>query len=281
MPLPDNVDPIQLSPDGGRLWATMFHASALDLRCNVFVYTPPGVVSGRRLAELPVLYLLHGMWGSEIDWPFKGNAQATLDAEINAGRVRPMLVAIPHDGLQAEGTCYADWHNGGGAFERYMVNDLRRFVEKELTGGMRPGGRRAIAGLSMGGYGSMMLSLRHPRLFRAAASMSGVPRTIGGVRRPTLGKRIFGPLSNNPTSYRRQYDPWTLVEDPARTRRLGLYLDCGRADFLLRMNRKFHARLERLGVEHVYHEYAGDHTWPSWRKRLPHALRFVSGHLDG
>ncbi len=281
MPLPANVDPIQLSPAGGRLWATMFHSPTLDMRCNVFVYTPPGVgPKSKKLATLPVCYLLHGMDGSEIDWPFKGNAQATLDREIAAGRVAPMVVAMPHDGLAVEGTCYANWQRGGGRFEDYLAEDLRRFVEVDLTGGeLRPRGQRVVGGLSMGGFGSLILALRHPRLFAAAASMSGAVRPIGGLRRPALGKRIFGPLSRDPSSYRRRYDPWHLAADPARTAGLGLYLDIGRDDFLLNMNRKFHRRLNELGVEHTYREFAGEHNWTAWRKRLPIVLRFLSKHL--
>ena len=54
-----------------------------------------------------------------------------------------------------------------------------------------------------------------------------------------------------------------------------------RRDFLLAMNRKLHARMCRLGVRHAYAEYAGAHDWPSWRKRLPHALRFLGRELGG
>jgi S-formylglutathione hydrolase FrmB len=258
----------------------MFLSRALDRRCNVFIYTPPGVgPASPKLAELPVLYLLHGMWGSEIDWPFKGDAHNTLDREIRAGRCPPIIVAIPHDGLEDEGTFYCDWHDGP-RFERYMAADLRRFVEVETLGRMRPRSQRLIAGLSMGGFGALMLSLRNPKLFGAAGSLSGAVRPIGRPRSRTLGERIFGPLSDDPSSYRRQRDPGVLIDDPARTRGLGLYLDCGRDDYLLAMNRKFHARLERLGVEHVYREYQGDHTWPSWRKRLPHLLRFMARQLN-
>jgi S-formylglutathione hydrolase FrmB len=158
-----------------------------------------------------------------------------------------------------------------------MIDDLRRFVERELTGRMRRRGGRLIAGLSMGGFGSLMLALRHPRLFRGAGSLSGAVRPIGDWRKRRLGGAIFGPISSDPRSRRRRHDPATLIEQPARVRRLALYLDCGRADALLAMNRKLHRKLARLGIEHAWHEYAGDHTWPSWRKRLPHALRYLAG----
>jgi putative tributyrin esterase len=165
MPMPAVVRPMQLAANGGKLWPAMFHSQTLDIRCNVFVYTPPGVGrAGRALANLPVLYLLHGMWGSEIDWPFKGDAQAILDREMLTGRVRPMLVAMPHDGLADNGTFYSNWFGESrlaatrrGArslnFEDYFLADLRRFVEVELAERERPREQRAIAGLSMAGFG--------------------------------------------------------------------------------------------------------------------------------
>jgi len=277
---PATITPIRLSRRGGRLWPVMFKSPTLNARANVLVYTPPGVgPNDDALAHLPVLYLLHGMWGSELDWAFKGNAQAILDREILAGRVRPMIVAIPNDGLHDDGTFYSNWHHNGPRFEDYVLGDVRRFVEVETLGRLRPRRRRLVAGNSLGGFGALTLALRHPTLFAAAASLSGAVRPIGSPRRRTLGVEIFGPLSPVRASYRRQRDPHMLIEDRGRTGRLGLYLDCGRGDFLLPMNRKFHAKLLRLNVVHTYGEYAGDHSWPCWQKRLPHALRFLSGQL--
>ncbi len=287
MPMPDVVRPIRISRQGGQLWPTMFRSAALSIRCNVFVYTPPGVGrAGRSLARLPVLYLLHGMWGSEIDWPFKGDAQAILDRQIASGRIPPVLVAMPHDGLADDGTFYANWHDSGGLprrFEDYMTVDLPRFVEFELTGRMRVRNERILAGLSMGGFGALMLALRHPEMYLAAASLSGAVRPIGHPRHPDLGLRIFGPFDRCPDSFRSRHDPAVLAAaqtaaDPRR--RVDLYLDCGRSDALLAMNRKLHARLRRLGVDHEYAEYSGAHDWPSWRKRLPHALRFLARALS-
>ena len=300
MPMPNEVRPIRSSARGGLLWPAMFYSGVLDARCNVFVYTPPGVGrKGRALARLPVLYLLHGMWGSEIDWPFKGNVQAIMDREILAGRVPPMLVAMPHDGLANHGTFYSNWYDAlagkagrGGhklaagqsgprrRFEDYILSDLRKFVEVDLADAMRPRSRRLIAGLSMGGFGTLALSLRNPELFLAAASLSGATRPIGDWRHTELGQRIFGPLSSDPASHRRRHDPAVLVADPARGRAVSLYLDCGRSDFLLAMNRKLHGRLNRLGIDHAYHEYSGGHDWPSWRKRLPHVLRFMARQMS-
>jgi putative tributyrin esterase len=306
MTLPAVVRPIQLRKEGGRLWPAMFKSAALGIRCNVFVYTPPGIDrdarSAARLAKLPVLYLLHGMWGSEIDWPFKGDAQAILDREILAGRVPPMIVAMPHDGLADNGTFYANWFVGRKAkagdstpslghlrFEDYVINDLRRFVEVELAGkpdsalsdpdaSLRDRRNRFVVGLSMGGFGSLILSLRHPDIFCAAASLSGAVRPIGSPRHPELGERIFGPV-DRAHRYRSDYDPHLLVErfTENQANRVALCLDCGRSDGLLPMNRKLHAKLNRLGLPHRYVEYAGAHDWPSWRKRLPHVLRFLAG----
>ena len=64
---------------------------------------------------------------------------------------------------------YSDWRDGP-AWERFHLGELRRLLERRY----RASDRRAVAGLSMGGFGAMSYAARHPGFFRAAASYSGL-----------------------------------------------------------------------------------------------------------
>ena len=113
----------------------------------------------------PTLYLLHGCCDGDLgyrDWTDNTDAEA-LTAHTNA------LVVMPEGGPAG---FYSDWLSGP-AWETFHLTELRRLLEREY----RSGHRRAIAGLSMGGFGALSYAARHPGMFRAAASYSGVVHT--------------------------------------------------------------------------------------------------------
>ena len=114
----------------------------------------------------PVLYLLHGADSDYRSWTRYGDAEA-----ITAHA--PMIVVMPDGG--AEGW-YTDWYQGDRPvqprWETYHVGELIPWVDATYrTIAARRG--RAIAGLSMGGYGALSYAARHPGTFAAAASFSG------------------------------------------------------------------------------------------------------------
>jgi S-formylglutathione hydrolase FrmB len=110
----------------------------------------------------PVLYLLHGCCDSYVSW-----TRSTDVEQLTAGT--DVLVVMPEAG--ADGF-YSDWWNGGSGgpprWETFHLTELRQILER----GYRASPRRAVAGLSMGGYGTMKYA--ETGLFRAAASYSGV-----------------------------------------------------------------------------------------------------------
>src|SRR3954465_284214 len=123
-------------------------------------YDPSG---GRRY---PVLYLLHGCCDDYRSWTDKGDAE-----KITAGR--PLIVVMPDAG---QAGFYSDWYNAGAGgppkWETFHIGQLVPWVDQTFATDARREGR-ALAGLSMGGFGTMSYAARHPDLFVAAASFSG------------------------------------------------------------------------------------------------------------
>ena len=255
----------------GRIEALMFASRVLGRRCNVLMHLPARWGRGAR-----ILYLLHGMYGSEVDWVYKGAIGQTVDRLRLAGRIGPMIVAMPNDGLAGDGTFYVNWQDGTGRFEDYMVMEVVREVERGL-GVVVNRSRRAIAGLSMGGFGALALALRHPGLFCAAGSLSGAFDALHRPGLSALGRRMFGRIGGD---FWRQHDPAWLVANRRASRRVALHINCGRADGLIEANHRLHQRLEALGLEHEYREFPGGHDWGYWRRRVVPVLEFVWRQLE-
>jgi S-formylglutathione hydrolase len=223
-------------------------------------------VSARRY---PVLYLLHGLSGGYTDWGDRTRL-ATHLAGID------VIVVMP----DADDSWYVDAE--ALRYESYVARDLLEEVDRRfLTVATRSG--RAIAGLSMGGYGAIKIALRYPDRFHLAGSFSGAFDVVRDGRqaewlRDTEGfVRAFGP----PASPRRvENDIYRIaaLADPAAAPYL--YLDCGWSDFLLRANREFVALLQQRKIAYEYHEVPGTHSWEYWDSRLPEFLGLLNGALS-
>lgn len=236
----------------------------------------------------PVLYLLHGGGGTHVDWTHLGANDSVGDA--------PVILVQPSGG---KGSWYMDASvaglDGRPQWETYIITELLPWVDAQLrTIGHRYG--RAIAGLSMGGYGTMSYAARHPDLFAAASAYSGAVDTRGelvanwiGVS-PIIDVRmpysIFGPW---PLDQKRRlaHNPYSLAHQ-LRGIRIALYFGNGRAgplddkggfnppgefmDWIQeaevhKMNVALHERLEQLGIAHDYLPYGdGQHTGGYWQR---------------
>jgi S-formylglutathione hydrolase FrmB len=158
-------------------------------------------------------------------------------------------------------------------------------VEKRFrTVGAREG--RAVAGLSMGGYGSLKFGLKYPERFALAASMSGAlgaPSWLPDQPLPSFVKpsiaRVFG-AADNPV--RPANDIYKIVREMPAARVASLpyfYLDCGTEDALLASNRDFAALLVEHKIPHEYRQLPGGHSWPYWDRQVREVLRLAAQRL--
>ena len=235
-----------------------FHAKALEKWSSMAVLLPEGK------GPFPVLYLLHGLSDDHTAWLRRTSIERYVEG-------MGLIVVMP-DGHRS--WYVNDPRAGGHAYEDHIVKDVVGFVDRSFR--TVPGRRgRAIAGLSMGGFGAVMLALRHPELFCAACSHSGALAAFHDGARHSEG--LLALTSAVPPG---KHDCFRLARrlKPPR-RRPALRLDCGTEDFLLPGNRAFHAHLAKLGLPHVYEEYPGDHNWGYWDLHVQDTIRFVREHL--
>jgi enterochelin esterase-like enzyme len=232
------------------------------------VVLPEGYEASRR--RYPVVYLLHGIGGHEDEW-----LNGSRIAEYAGGRETILVCA------DAAQRCYVDSADGASLCETMAARDLVAFVDRTYRTIPRREAR-GLMGLSMGGYGALYLSLRHPATFRAAVSLSGA-FLIGQVRfaerRPNLAHvdALFPPTRSG----RERWDLFDQVRSapPPVLEGLRWKLLCGVEDGLIEINRALHRYLSFHGVEHRYDEYPGGHTWPFWDEHAAESLDFLGEEL--
>jgi S-formylglutathione hydrolase FrmB len=301
-----------------RVAADSFWSQALGLRKQFVVYLPPSydATSQRRY---PVAYYLHGMWGDEWNWVRSGGIDRTLDSLV-AGGLPEMIVVMP-DG---DDGWYTTWNNLGNnaecrrskppgrqsetvdaycvpwpKYDDYIARDLVARVDSVYRT-IPSRSARAIAGLSMGGYGAISLALMYPDVFSAAASHSGVVSPLYMGPHPYVAPPRYATseaeLKQNAgnlwpamvLAFGRDTTGW-WPRDPGRraaralkadrSRMPALMLDVGAQDPYVDQSRDFHATLERLGVTHSYAEWPGAHNWDYWRLHAGESLRWIGGHI--
>lgn len=270
LPVPPQEPPLR-APVGTehRVREASFHSPALGREVRYRVVVPEDYDRGAR--RYPVLYLLHGLYGDYRNWTTRTDLVRYV-----AGR--GLIVAMPDAG----DSWYANAPGEPAArYEDFLLEDFLAEVDARFrTVAARQS--RAIAGLSMGGYGAVKLALRRPERFGFAASFSGAlnaareledegPEFRDGLR------RALGPPAS---PARRREDVFALLAaaDPAALPYF--YLDCGSSDFLLEANRRFVARLQARGAAYEYHEVPGGHDWSYWDRRLPEMLRALLRELQ-
>ncbi|MGH9411948.1 MAG: alpha/beta hydrolase [Vicinamibacterales bacterium] len=233
------------------------------------VLLPGGYARSR--GRYPVLYLLHGLGGDHLDWSTRTNL-AQLAARL------PVVIVMP----EGENAWYTNAADGGARFEDYIANDLVQDVERKYRV-IRARYGRAIAGLSMGGYGAIKIALRHPSEFVAAGSFSGAFRATDvdyDDSLPTALReeiyRAYGPADSDT----RTANDVSLIAASAPV--IGspvLYLDCGTSDPFLPSNRVVVAVLQKRGFRYEYHEVPGAHAWDYWNRRIAVFLPWVMQKL--
>ncbi|WP_281887346.1 alpha/beta hydrolase family protein [Paenibacillus sp. YYML68] len=251
-----------------------FFSGALYRRKVCQVYVPDSYEQDED-RRYPVVYLLHGLYGDATSWTVKGNAEATLNAMIASKQLSDCIVVMPDDGGYGHGTFYINWYDGTGRFEDYILYDLIPAVDREFRT-IADRAMRSVVGLSMGGYGAVVLSLRNPDTFGAAASISGVLMSVSFISDQELRTevpRMIGPLHG---PHAKEVDVHMLAARRAREeQKPALHMNCGRSDFLYPVNLAFKATLEHLGYEHEYMEFDGEHNWDYFGTHLVEALTFI------
>jgi putative tributyrin esterase len=239
----------------------------------------------------PVLYLLHGYSGNYTNWSRMGVP--------DYARAYDLIVVMPDGG----NSWYVNWAKSEEGqknnWEDAIVKDLIGHVDATYrTIAKREG--RAINGLSMGGYGGLLLGLKHPDMFCSVGSHSGAialarsaaERLKAGTEAPKKAKapsttvdpkigiegfssqaerspkgQIFSDADNASAN-----DPFQLVLSIPRDKLPHIYIDCGTEDGLIKSNIEFVKLLMDKQIPFTYAQSGGGHNAPYWTREVGHSM---------
>jgi putative tributyrin esterase len=223
-------------------------------RGDICVYVPPGTKSTH---TLPIVILLHGVYGSAWSWAYSAGVHLTVNELIRKGELPPMILAMPSDGLWGDGSGFLSHSTCN--FEKWIAEDVPAAVRENIAGA-KEDSPLFISGLSMGGFGALRIGAKYGLQFRAISGMSSITSL------PQIKLFVEEPLK-------------CYAQDNKIDELPPLRFDCGESDLLLTYNRDLHKKMEKEGISHIYEEFGGGHEWSYWSKHVVKSLKFFAGHL--
>jgi enterochelin esterase-like enzyme len=243
------------------------------------VYLPPDYDLSAR--SYPVVYLLHGYTDDNTGWLQFGEINRYADKAIGEGIIPPMIIVMPN----GDSSWYINSYDGKEAYEDFFIKEFMPAVEKRFRIKAEKQ-YRGIAGLSMGGYGSLLLALKHPDLFAAAAPLSAAVFTDDALK--AMPDRVwevtFGPLygrdlkgADRLSAAWYANSPLKIIEQkPADDlKEVRYWIDCGDDDGLSEGNCLLHIALMKKHIPHEFRVRDGNHNWTYWRTGITDALKFI------
>lgn len=251
-----------------------FHSEILGRTVKYSVYLPDGYESSTR--SYPTLYLLHGWTDDETSWIQMGNMQPIMDKAIQSESTVDMVVVMP----DARETWYVNAYDGKDSYEDMFFKELIPYMEKTYR--LRKQTEyRAIAGLSMGGYGALLYAIHHPEYFSVCAPLSAAVYTEEVInktmqsRRGNLFEQLFGKKVLTDHWYQNSILHLLDKADVEKLSAVKFYIDCGDDDGLLYCSIAVHEKMKAKNIPHEFRVRDGNHCWTYWRTGLPSILQLL------
>lgn len=234
------------------------YSPSMDKQVKTLVISPDNASTA---TPRPVIYLLHGYGGNHTTW-------LAVKPELPAIADREGIFFVCPDGANS-------WYLDSPAcpssrYETFICAELIPQIDDRYAVIPNRVGR-AITGLSMGGYGAMMLAMKHKALFGAAGSTSG-----GLDIRPFPSSweldRLLGDRDKHPTTWE-THTPINLIPR-LKHEDLALIIDCGYSDFFRDVNEAFHRELLEYGIAHDFYRRPGNHDPAYWRNSIDYQILF-------
>ena len=231
--------------------------------------------------RFPVIYLLHG-------WTSTPDMLVTRTGLLKFAKAYEQIFVLPY----CENGFYVNnYSNPEMRWEDFITMDLIPYVDEHYrTIALR--GDRAVAGISMGGFGAVMLGLKHLDMFGWVGSLGGAIASaepefaarfagedIKDTRTQDLMNTLamdFGPPGNPKRS---EEDPFWLVQRVQPPSCPRIFIAVGTEDGFLQDNRRFVNLLLELHIRYRYYEVPGGHDWQVWDEQIENVLMLEAKFL--
>lgn len=257
---------------------TKFHSDSLgsDIDCAISLPTSYNKDTAQRY---PTVIFLHGLFNDEKDWEERG-IQAKLDELRSSGKVGEFIVAIPY----GANSFYLNAKNGA-RYEDAIVKDFIPFVDKNYRT-LAQAKSRMIAGISMGGYGALMIAFKHPEMFagvaaHCAALFEEIPKPPAsskdarGKYRYELATKIYG-NPPDPQHFQQNNPLYLAKANSTKLKDLKIYFDIGKQDRygFEKANQDLDNIFSDVGIKHEFYFVDGEHGWSFLLSRSEPAFTF-------
>ena len=237
-------------------------SEALGRRVDSTIFVPKQC---KDLSSVPVIVLLHGVYGSHWSWALNAGAHVTLQKMIDEAVIAPFVLVMPSDGLWGDGSAYVKQEELD--YEKWIARELPELVRSEEAC-VDEQSKFFVSGLSMGGWGSLWLGIRNPDVFSGISAHSAI--TSLQEMKQFVEEDWSAWIANNPIhSIIELVKASTGVLPPLR-------FDCGTSDPLLDGNRQLSSFLKSSNSDFVYEEFAGGHEWPYWETHVRQTYQFFN-----
>ena len=242
----------------------------LGCKKNYCIYLPQGYADGGE--QYPVLYLLHGLTDNHTAWRDRGNIKNIATEIFKSGNAKEMVIVMPDAGTTHDGY----FNREGWRYEDFFFEEFIPYIENNYR--IKSGRNyRAVAGLSMGGGGTIGYALCHSGMFSSAYAMSALAGMVENSW-----------ISNDPDIRRRlfiesvvEHNNITIVENAGEKMRDSIasvrwFIDVGDDDFLFDNNMDFIKAMRKQRIPYQLRVRDGGHTWQYWQQALYIALPYIS-----
>ncbi|WP_331966686.1 alpha/beta hydrolase [Ohtaekwangia sp.] len=240
---PKGFDSLRAAIPHGKIDTIYYYSKTVGVKRRALVYTPPGFTQTKKY---PVLYLLHGLAGTDKEWAYAAPPQIILDNLYAEKKAEPMVIVMPNGRAMKNDQPTGDIFDSVkvkafSTFERDLLDDLIPFIEHSYPVYTQHH-YRAIAGLSMGGGQALNFGLGNLNKFAYVAGFAPAPNTKM---------------------------PEVLVPDLQKVKKLKLlWISCGVDDHLIWVSERTHDFLATNNIPHIYYTEPGAHDFNVWRNDL-------------
>lgn len=245
-PTPATESPRTRTLQGGQLLQRSFQSAALQRQMPYYIYLPPGYQSSD--ARYPVLYMLHGYYGSFMEWADIGIHQAA-DEMIQAQEIEPMIVVL----VEGETSYFVNHGDAGPRWGDYVERDVVAIIDDTYRT-IPTREARAVGGLSMGGQGALRMAFQHPEIFG-----------IVGAHSPTVRwERPDEKFEFADDAYYDSINPLQLARVAPNLDQLQIWIDVGDDDWNWFWVADLHTELEARAIPHEFTYFPGPHEGEYW-----------------
>ena len=172
----------------GQVSEVRFWSESNQSLMRAFVYLPPTYGQNKK-ERFPVLYLQHGWGENEYAWSNQGHANLIMDNLLAEGKTKPFIIVMTY-GLTNNVKFGTIGQFTAKEFETLLVDELVPYIDSHfLTIAKKES--RAMAGLSMGGIETKLITLRRPEVFGYYGLLSGGTYAPEDIKDPKQVKFIF------------------------------------------------------------------------------------------